>query len=130
MGVPASSRCNMSIHVFEDYHITMADHGYIVTFRVVPICSWNVKPDGERGEPSSFGFVAGEDREDPSEATAVVKGEIHGHDDCSNWQFDPHGKEMHFCSREQAEGLGRLMGELYRLKEETRAESLCRGVMP
>ncbi len=85
---------------------------HILNFRVFKVVAWD-----DAGKPIMYG---GSHRpvESMGEAEVFVDGFIKW-DGCSNFEFGPPGIMVHFCDREQAVGLGQLLGWLYDVAAET-----------
>lgn len=100
--------------IFEDYHITATVRSHRVDFRVVNIIGWDCD---DVSKPYLFGPLMNEATETPEAAPAFWTGFIKW-DGCSNWDFKTEDCAAHFCGRESATGIGRLMGRLYGITAE------------
>lgn len=104
---------------FEDYALTATVHSHHVEFDVKHVA-------GETLSPEPAGIVLYELAGAPSTAQTTVVFEdgepfLNGDvkwDGCSNWNFHTDSIMAHFCGRDQAVGVGRLLDHLYKITEE------------
>jgi hypothetical protein len=102
---------------FEDYAIRVtipSTHALSFVVKVIrgdaiPSGEWLYEIDGAMSSAeTTFDFAAGE---------TFLSGDVKC-DGCSNWDFHTEETMSHFCGREQATGVGRLLGHLYQITEE------------
>lgn len=109
------------IQHFDDIEFTVVaevDGDYRCNFKVYEIAGAD---RNDRGEVVSRSWVrAGavsrpDDVDSLDGAEVYLSGHIHA-DECSNWHFDEQDRILiHFCSKEQAENIGKLFGHLYEM---------------
>jgi hypothetical protein len=108
------------IERFEDYGIQVAPGGaHVLTFEVKAIIGETVDPP-----PAGLWLYEIAGSASSAETTTVFEdGELFldgsiKWDGCSNWDFHTTEIMAHFCGREQAVGVGRLLDHLYQIAKE------------
>src|SRR5579863_10552918 len=72
----------------------------------------------ERRVNDEYDIILGERTENYKEAQVYLSGYVKW-EGCSNFKFDVQDYiRLHFCSKEDAEGVGKLLGKLYNIAKE------------
>jgi hypothetical protein len=105
------------IHVLDNYEIHFTDHEYYMDFKVFEIVGFARNKETHAFDVPLYGD---EFRETTEGVEPFWEGSIKS-DGCSNWDFKTAECMAHFCGKDDAISIGRLMAECYDLAKVTGA---------